>query len=157
MKNTRFLLFILFLIVGVGIYAQQKKKMSGRTITPALQTEKADQISPGPSEPEDTNRVFYGYEAEYKPSPDYDMKQYLAANTQFPATTKTNHVKGWAMVEFIVAKDGTLSDFKIKVQSVDSGLDAEALRLMTNAPKWRPARYYGRVIKCRASQIIDFK
>ncbi|MBC8084688.1 MAG: energy transducer TonB, partial [Hymenobacter sp.] len=54
--------------------------------------------------------------------------------------------EGRVMVEFIIQKDGSLTDAKV-LKPLGSGLDQEALRLIKTAPKWTPATYQGQPLK----------
>lgn len=72
--------------------------------------------------------------------------EWIQKNQQYPTLAKQRKVEGKVMVEFIIQKDGTLTDAKV-VKPLGSGLDQEALRLIKVAPKWTPATYQGQPMK----------
>ena len=59
-----------------------------------------------------------------------------------------NNVQGRAIVQFVIKKDGTPTEFKV-ARSVDPDLDAEALRVMKAMPKWKPSMQKGQVVRVK--------
>lgn len=80
---------------------------------------------------------------------------WIGANIQYPATTRHLN-EGKVIVNFIVEKDGTLSTIKI-VRSLDPLLDAEAMRVVAQMPKWRPAELNGEAVRVRYVLPIIFR
>ncbi|WP_022822199.1 TonB family protein [Hymenobacter norwichensis] len=72
--------------------------------------------------------------------------EWIQKNQQYPALARQRKVEGKVQVEFIIQKDGSLTDAKV-VKPLGSGLDQEALRLIKVAPKWTPATYQGQPMK----------
>ncbi len=63
---------------------------------------------------------------------------------------------GRCVVEFIVEKDGSLSNPKI-IKSKTPKLDAEAIRLVKAMPKWKPGKEKGKTVRVKYSLPIAFK
>jgi protein TonB len=82
--------------------------------------------------------------------------EWIAKNQQYPAQARQRKVEGRVMVEFIVQKDGSLTDAKV-VKPLGSGLDQEALRLIKAAPKWTPATYQGQPLKQKMLLPVVFQ
>lgn len=61
--------------------------------------------------------------------------KWVRANLREPG----NGIRARVLVEFIVEKDGTLSNFDI-VRSPDQALSDEALRVVKQSPKWTPGK-----------------
>lgn len=72
--------------------------------------------------------------------------EWIQKNQQYPTLARQRKIEGRVMVEFIIQKDGSLTDAKV-VKPLGSGLDQEALRLIKMAPKWTPATYQGQALK----------
>ncbi|WP_375438158.1 energy transducer TonB [uncultured Hymenobacter sp.] len=72
--------------------------------------------------------------------------EWIQKNQQYPALARQRKIEGRVMVEFVIQKDGSLTDAKV-VKPLGSGLDQEALRLIKTAPKWTPASYQGQPLK----------
>ena len=77
------------------------------------------------------------------------IKEYLKANNKYPSPGRGKSV--YVNVVCMVDTDGSISDVR-KISSVDSLLDAEAIRLVQEMPKWIPGRRSGEPF--RRSQII---
>ncbi|GJM34414.1 MAG: collagen-binding protein [Saprospiraceae bacterium] len=70
---------------------------------------------------------------EANPSGGYNrLERYLKKNLEKPAENIVGQVK----LQFIVHPNGTLTDFKV-LQSLCAACDQEAIRLLTNGPKWQ--------------------
>lgn len=66
-----------------------------------------------------------------------------------------NCAGGRVIVQFVVGKDGTVKDAKV-VRGIDPELDAEALRLVENMPKWRPGKLAGEPVEVRYTLPVTF-
>ena len=62
---------------------------------------------------------------------------YLNENLRYPLAAREGNVSGKVLVQFLVNPDSSLSDFRI-LQSVGSGCDEEAVRLIKEGPAWVP-------------------
>ena len=60
------------------------------------------------------------------------------------------------MVEFIINKDGKVSDAKV-VKSVSPELDEEALRVVMASPKWKPGKVKGEKVRVSMSIPVEFR
>lgn len=85
-----------------------------------------------------------------------DFFVYLKKNQKYPAKARKNQVQGRVMVEFVVEKDGSLSNLKV-IQKMGSGLDEEAVRLIEKGPKWVPAQYNGQPIRQKMILPVIFQ
>ncbi|WP_426493147.1 energy transducer TonB [Hymenobacter sp. 102] len=72
--------------------------------------------------------------------------EWIQQHQQYPALARQKKIQGRVMMEFVVQKDGSLTDIK-PVKRLGSGLDEEAIRLIKAAPKWEPATYQGQPMK----------
>ena len=84
------------------------------------------------------------------------LMEYLSQNIKYPALAKEQGVQGLVIVEFVVNKDGSISDESI-VRSVHPLLDAEALRVVKNMPKWSPGRNGGKPVRVRYTIPVTFR
>lgn len=57
---------------------------------------------------------------------------------------------------FVVNKDGSTSDFKV-LWSANKYLDKEALRVLSNMPKWKPGKQKGVPVRVKYTVPINFK
>jgi TonB family protein len=84
------------------------------------------------------------------------LGEYLSSHLKYPAKAIKNNIQGTVIVEFVVDKDGSVSDIKV-IKSVDLLLDEEAVRVIKKMPKWDPAIQGGRLVKSYKRQPIEFK
>jgi TonB family protein len=72
------------------------------------------------------------------PEPNPQLDEYVEQNLRYPEPARQLKVKGTVGLEFTVEPDGSLSDFKV-TKSLGYGCDEEAVRLLREGPKWKPA------------------
>ncbi len=77
-------------------------------------------------------------------SPEYpggeaEMVHFILKNAHLPTSTAEAPVTGKVLVEFIVEKDGSLSNIKV-IKGVGQRYDQECTRLFEIMPKWAPGK-----------------
>jgi periplasmic protein TonB len=82
--------------------------------------------------------------------------KYLEKNLNYPEEAQRLGAEGRIYVQFIVDTEGNISDAKV-IKGVGFGLDEEALRVVKNAPKWKPGKQRGRPVKVKMVIPITFK
>lgn len=70
------------------------------------------------------------------------FKEWVQAHLQAPADGS----KGTVMVRFVVGRKGAVQEVQIHKGAAPS-LNEEALRVVRSAPKWKPAKYDGQVVR----------
>ena len=85
-----------------------------------------------------------------------ELLKFLQENVKYPENAMKNNVQGRVIVQFVVEKDGTPTEFKV-LRSVDPDLDAEALRVMKAMPKWKPGMQKGQVVRVKFTVPVSFK
>ena len=84
------------------------------------------------------------------------LQKYMVANFKYPTLAIKNKEEGRVVVDFIVEKDGSLTDIYVS-NPIAPLLDAEALRLVSAMPTWSPGQSEGKVVRVRFHQAIVFK
>ena len=85
-----------------------------------------------------------------------EMLKFLQENVKYPENAMKNNVQGRVIVQFVVEKDGTPTEFKV-LRSVDPDLDAEALRVLKTMPKWKPGMEKGEAVRVKFTVPVAFK
>ncbi|MBM6843802.1 M56 family metallopeptidase [Phocaeicola plebeius] len=85
-----------------------------------------------------------------------ELLKFLQENVKYPENAMKNNVQGRVIVQFVVEKDGTPTEFKV-LRSVDPDLDAEALRVMKAMPKWKSGMQKGQVVRVKFTVPVSFK
>jgi len=99
--------------------------------------------------------VFFAVEQE----PEFkggDFMSFVAKNIRYPANSARNHIQGKVFVQFIIQKDGKLSDATI-IRSVSPDIDAEALKVVNSSPPWKPGIQNGRPVPVSFTIPITFR
>ena len=84
------------------------------------------------------------------------LMKYLAENIKYPKTTAEKGIQGRVVVQFVVGRDGSISDTKI-VRSIEESLDNEALRVISAMPKWTPGKQKGETVRVKYTVPVAFK
>ena len=95
------------------------------------------------------NKVYNVAEVEQKPSfigGDAALFKYLADSIKYPAMARENGIEGTVYVEFIIAKDGSVTNVVAK-RKVDGGCTEEAIRVINAMPNWKPGKQQGNPVK----------
>lgn len=83
------------------------------------------------------------------------MASYLQTNVTYPESAMKNNEIGKVFVSFVVEKDGSIQNVKVE-KGVSSILDAEAMRVVRNMPKWIPAMKDGKEVRTALTLPIVF-
>ncbi|WP_281723320.1 energy transducer TonB [Hoylesella shahii] len=85
-----------------------------------------------------------------------EFMKWLQRTLRYPPTAQQQGIQGSVMVSFIVNVDGTITEQKV-VRGVNEELDAEALRVISNMPKWKPGLDKGKPCRTLFAIPIVFK
>lgn len=81
---------------------------------------------------------------------------YVVDNLKYPAQARRMDIEGKVFVEFVVEKDGSITDVKA-IKGIGAGCDEEAIRVVSNSPKWKAAKQRGKAVRQRMVLPITFK
>lgn len=90
------------------------------------------------------------------PGGNEELMKFLQANVKYPEEATDKGIQGRVLVQFIVKSDGTISDAKV-VREAHPLLDAEALRVVTSMPKWKPGVQNGKVVNVKYVIPVTFR
>lgn len=82
--------------------------------------------------------------------------RYLQVNIRYPGNALKNRSQGKVFVSFVVEKNGSLTDVKV-LRGVSPDIDAEAIRVVNNSPKWKAGIQNGRPVRVRYNIALNFK
>jgi len=83
------------------------------------------------------------------------MVQYMVKNIKYPDQAKKDGVQGTVVGQFIVEKDGSITNTKV-LRGVGSGCDEEALRVVSGMPKWSPGKDKNEPVRVEFALPIKF-
>jgi TonB family protein len=84
-----------------------------------------------------------------------EMVKYLSKNIIYPKEAKKLGISGKVFVEFVVDKDGSILDPKI-IKGINEEVDLEALRVISQMPKWMPGYQKGIPVKSKFVLPLKF-
>ena len=107
-------------------------------------------------EKEDPHQIFIVVEETAAPEGGLPaFYNYVKSNLKYPAPAKRMDIEGKVFVQFIVEKDGSITDVQT-VKGIGGGCDEEAVRVVQNSPKWKSAKQRGRPVRQRMVLPITF-
>jgi protein TonB len=86
-----------------------------------------------------------------------DLFKYLSKNIKYPASALDMGIEGKVFVQFVVEKDGSISNAKVVRGPEFGGLKEEAVRVVSGMPKWKAGRQNGVNVRVRYTLPIAFK
>lgn len=128
---------IVMLLISFSVASQDKIKQQLPTKKPKIG------ITQHPKkfkEPFICDRFAY-FSAEF-PGGEAALYQYIKQNLLYPDRADKNNIQGTVRVQFLVKKDGSVSNVVVK-RPLGYGLDEEAIRVIRSMPKWKPATERG--------------
>jgi periplasmic protein TonB len=139
----------------IGNINQEGVKDEGIVAPPADDAGKGVVEAPKKEE-EDWDKTFTKVEIESEyPGGAAAWQRYLNRNLHYPQEAIDNEVQGAVVVQFIVDKEGNVSD--VEAISGPQELRAEAVRVIKKSGKWTPAVQNGRQVKSYKKQPIVFR
>lgn len=107
---------------------------------------------------EDYEKTFLKVEIESEyPGGAAAWKRYLNKNFHYPEDGLSNEIQGIVIVQFIVDKEGNVSDVQAVSGPEEGGLREEAIRVIRKSGTWIPAVQNGRKVKSYKKQPVMFK
>lgn len=85
-----------------------------------------------------------------------EFMKWLTKNLQYPKSAQARKVQGKVLTQFIVNKDGSISNIEI-VGHVDPMLDREALRVLRMMPPWKAGKQDAKPCRTQVCIPIVFK
>ena len=112
---------------------------------------------PEPPKHEEENKVFDIVEQQpLFPGGPAALMKYLSENTKYPVVAQENGVQGRVTVQFVVEKDGSISDVHV-LRGVDPSLDKEAVRVVKSLPRWTPGKQNGITVRVNYRVPVLFR
>lgn len=84
------------------------------------------------------------------------LQKWVYQYLKYPESAVREGIQGRVTVEFIIDKDGKVTDVKV-VKGVSDELDAEAVKVISASPKWKPGRVNGNKVRTSIAVPVEFK
>jgi len=105
-----------------------------------------------------SDEVHYTDDDYTMPSFPGGLKQfynYLAKSIHYPASAIKNNAQGKVYLDFTVEKDGSIDNIKV-VRGISKDINAEAIRVFKNSPKWIPGTHHKKPEPVRYTIPMNF-
>lgn len=88
------------------------------------------------------------------------MLEFLFSNLQYPALARENGIEGMVVIQFVVERDGSLSNIEI-AHDIGAGCGEEAKRVVelmnTLEPRWTPGKLDGEPVRVQFNLPVKYK
>ena len=85
-----------------------------------------------------------------------NFTKWVFANLKYPELAAQNGIQGRVTLEFTIDIDGSVTNVRV-IKGIDPSLDAEALRVVSNSPKWSPGLQRGKPTKVSFTFPVTFR
>jgi TonB family protein len=84
------------------------------------------------------------------------LYKYVAGEMKYPRDARLKGVEGRVNVQFVIEKDGSITDVKV-IDGIGEGCDDEAVRVVQHAASFSPGMQQGKPVRVRMVMPIIFK
>lgn len=128
------------------------------SIKDGIVTDKKDSVSYLPLETDPEKEIIFitVEEDPIFPGGHQALLKFIADNTIYPADAVENNISGRVIVKFAVWSDGSVKRIEV-LRKVDPLLDAEAMRVVSTIPAWKPGKMNGKPVPVWFSVPVTFK
>ena len=103
------------------------------------------------------DKMGYYNRTEVVPSFYGSLENYINDHIEYPQEAIDNNAEGTVYVQFGVNEDGTISNVSTVGKKIGYGLEDEAVKVISDMPKWSPGQVKGKVVKTWRTLPITYK
>ena len=107
-------------------------------------------------ESEEERQIFMVVESMPEfPGGEAALYKFLAENIKYPQMAKESGIQGRVFVTFVVERDGRVTDVRV-LRGIGGGCDEEAIRVVSDMPKWAPGKQRGKPVRVQYNLPVKF-
>jgi protein TonB len=91
------------------------------------------------------------------PGGQQEMLKFLNEQTSTSPVVTEHQIQGRAICQFVVEKDGSISNVQVMRSSGEPLLDKEAVRILSIMPKWTPGMQRGEPVRIKYTVPVYFR
>lgn len=84
------------------------------------------------------------------------FRNWVMKNIKYPQIAQENNITGRVLLSFVIEKNGSLTNIKV-LQTPDSSLSDEAIRILKTSPKWVPGKQRNQTVRVMYNLPIEFR
>lgn len=84
------------------------------------------------------------------------FRAWVQKKVNYPQIALENNISGRVLLMFVVERDGSLTGIQV-LQSPDSSLSDEAIRVLKTSPKWKPGKQRNKPVRVKYTLPVDFR
>ena len=84
------------------------------------------------------------------------FRNWVQSKVRYPQIAQENGIQGRVLLMFVVEKDGALTNIQV-LQTPDTALSDEAVRILKTSPKWTPGKQRNQSVRVKYTLPIDFR
>ncbi|MBR2351528.1 MAG: energy transducer TonB [Alistipes sp.] len=84
------------------------------------------------------------------------FRNWVQSKVRFPQIAQENNISGRVLLMFVIERDGSLTNIQV-LQTPDSSLSDEAIRVLKSSPKWTPGKQRNQSVRVKYTLPIDFR
>lgn len=131
----KIVIFLLFIATTSGVFAAQERT----------------------NFPQDSSTVYdFPEQMAQFPGGADAMDMFIRKNLNYPDNLKRGGVQGKVYIQFIVEKDGSLSNITVRRGCNNETLDKEAINVIKKMPNWIPGTMRGKKVRVKQTIPITF-
>lgn len=144
-------------VVEDDVELEQQDIVSSEDDATAAQTETFVAPVVEEEEEESAQQIFTVVEKQPEfPGGTAELFKYLSKAIKYPVIAQENGIQGRVVCSFVVNRDGSIVDIQV-MRGVDPSLDKEAIRVISEMPKWKPGEQRGKPVRVRFILPVQFR
>jgi len=147
-------LFLASILTPMLFSCSMESKQEDNQVIPTQENKKTEAVI---EEQADTDQLFMVVEEMPEfPGGTQALYQYIGKNLKYPEEAKKEGVHGRVVVDFIIEKDGKITNINIK-QGIGFGCDEAAKDVISNMPAWSPGKQRGKAVRVKFALPFKFE
>ena len=84
------------------------------------------------------------------------FRNWVMTKLRYPQIAQENGITGRVLLMFVIERDGSLTNIQV-IQTPDSSLSDEAIRVLKTSPKWTPGKQRNQAVRVKYTLPVDFR
>ena len=138
---------------------QQEEQAMETDVNSDMEAQEEEEEEQLPPPPDDEEAVSFRVVEDLPqfPGGPVEMMKWLTRNLHYPKQLEERKMQGKVVAEFIVNKDGSITNVNIAVSSKNTIFDREVLRVLRMMPRWTAGMQNGQPCRTKVCIPVEFR